>query len=206
MSNKERIQELISSYGPGFWFTKNKIKTDLGLTNYDPINKVIKALETTLVLDSRPGTRKGTKEYSYPDRERLASVFANAPALKDGGRPGAHRNGSHNSGRDEETLQVLSQVLIDEYSHNWKGRIPLEEELEHHEAWFLRTRLPWLLFDSFYHFGSNRQGDTKTIPGTRGAPFSGWDITEEARKDRETFLSSTKEDLLTNGKKSELHR
>jgi len=198
MSNKERIQELISSYGPGFWFTKNKIKTDLGLSNYKTINSVIKTLETTLVLDSRPGTRQGTKEYSYPDRERLASVFANAPASfgKREGRPGAHRNGSHNSGRDEETLQVLSQVLIDEYSGNWKGRIPLEEELEHHEAWFLRTRLPWLLFDSFYYLGSNRQGDTKSFPGTRGAPFSGWDITQEARKDRETFLISSKEDLL----------
>ena len=195
MSNKERIQELISSYGPGFWFTKNKIKTDLGLSNYTPINEVIKILETNLVLDSRPGKRKGTKEYSYPDRERLASIFANSVSL----RPGAHRNGSSNSGRDEETLQVLSQVLIDEYSSNWKGRIPLEEELEHHEAWFLRTRLPWLLFDSFYHFGSNRHGDTKVIPGTRGAPFSGWDITEEARKDRETFLSSSKEDLLKQG-------
>lgn len=188
-TNKERVQELISSYGPGFWFTKADIQKALGLSNRTPINQVIKTLETTLVLDSRPGKRKDSREYCYLDRERLVSVFSNTVD-----RPGTHRNGS--SGRDQETLQVLCQVLIDKYSHHWKGRIPLEEELELHEAWFLRTRLPWLLFDSFYHFGSNRQGDTKTFPGTKGVPFGGWDVTEDGRKDREIFLSSTKEDLL----------
>jgi len=193
MSNKERVQELISSYGPGFWFTEGGIQKALGLSNRRAIKQVIKTLETTLVLESRPGKRKDSREYCYLDQERLASVFANTPGSISN-RPGTHRNGS--SGRDQETLQVLCQVLIDEYSCNWKGRLPLEEELEHHESWFLRTRLPWLLFDSFYHFGSNRQGDTKTLPGTRGAPFSGWDINEQARKDREIFLSSTKEDLL----------
>mgnify|MGYP001072477298 CR=1 FL=1 len=190
-TNKERVQEQISSYGPGFWFTKADIQKALGLSNRTPINQVIKTLEMTKVLDSRPGKRKDSLEYSYLDREKLSSIFSNTPGRD---RPGTHRNGS--SGRDQETLQVLCQVLIDKYSMEWKGRIPLEEELELHEAWFLRTRLPWLLFDSFYHFGSNRQGDTKIFPGTKGVPFGGWDVTEDGRKDREIFLSSTKEDLL----------
>ena len=190
MSHKERVQEQISSYGPGTWFTKNKIKTDLGLSNYTVINQVIKLLEKYDVLDSRPGKAQGTKEFSFPDRDKLSLIFVNSPTHVR--RPGTHRNGS----KDEETLAVLSQILIDEFSTNWKGRIPLEEELKNHEAWFLRTRLPWLVFDSFYHFGSNRCGDIKTVPGTKGVPYSGWDTTEQARNDREIFLSSSKEDLL----------
>ena len=62
MSNKERIQEHISSYGPGTWFTKNKIKKDLGLSNYTPINSVIESLVGYQILESQPGVRKGTKE------------------------------------------------------------------------------------------------------------------------------------------------
>ena len=192
MSNKERIQEQISSYGPGTWFNKNKIKKDLGLNNYKALNSVIESLVGYQILESQPGVRKGTIEYCYRDQAKLARVFQNSPVK----RPGTHRNGSSNNGKDSETLQVGAQNLIDRFSVNWKGRIPLDEELENHEAWFLRTRLPWLVFDSFYHFGSNRLGDHKTVPGTKGVPYSGWDTTEEARKDREIFLSSSKEDLM----------
>jgi len=90
--------------------------------------------------------------------------------------------------QQSETKQDECRKLIPKYEHNWNGRISLQEELLHHPEWFVRTRSPWLLFDSFYHFGYNRRGDYQTLIGTNEEPFSGWDTTQQAKDDREWWL------------------
>lgn len=86
--------------------------------------------------------------------------------------------------KQAQTKQQEYLKLIEKYEHNWHGRVSLRDELEYHPEWFHRTRSPWLLLDSFYHFGYNRQGDFKTFHGTDNVPFGGW----TCQSDRDWFL------------------
>lgn len=182
--DSEEFLKAIRAFGPGNWFNRSQLKKSLNLDNYYHIEKHLKTLDP--VLETRPGKGRSL-EYRWSNWDQVTVIMEQTPI-----RPGPHRNGSSAEGN-----QVNATILIEQYGHHWPGRVPLEEELEHHEAWFMRTRLPWLCFDSFYHLGVNRQGNRKSSMGNHERGFNGWDLESSGYEDRETFLTTTKEDLLS---------
>ena len=86
-------------------------------------------------------------------------------------------------------------ILIDRFSCNWGGRLPLEEEYTKYTTPFLRQRVPWLISDEFYLYGVNRQGSHEVFPGTTN-PLNGWHNSSSSRTARDRYLSLSIEELL----------
>jgi len=87
-------------------------------------------------------------------------------------------------------------ILIDRFTSNWCGRIPLEEEYSKFSRSFLKARVPWLTSDEFYLFGCNRQGAHAVFPGST-TPLNGWNPTSAGRTARNRYLSVDLEELLS---------
>jgi hypothetical protein len=87
-------------------------------------------------------------------------------------------------------------ILIDRFTSNWCGRIPLEEEYNKFSRSFLKARVPWLTSDEFYLFGCNRRGNHLVFPGST-TPLNGWNPTSAGRTARNRYLSVDLEELLS---------
>ena len=79
-------------------------------------------------------------------------------------------------------------ILIERYSSNWGGRLPLEEEYSKFARQFLRRRVPWLISDEFYLNGVNRKGSHLNFTGTNH-PLNGWNNSSSGRTARDRYLS-----------------